>query len=251
MENENHQAVLELIKKYNPDILLLAEPNERWLANLASLEKEYPETVAQTLENHYGMALFSKFPLSETEVRFIIEDDVPSIHTIITLPAGERVSLHGVHPRPPVPEERGRATERDGELLLVGKEVREENLPCIVAGDMNDAAWSYTTTRFKRISGLLDPRVGRGFYNTFHAKYPFFRVPLDHIFHSRHFRLIQLERIKNACGSDHFPVFVKLSLEKDAVAEQAEPIPDAVEVEEAEEAIDSALAANNRISLTY
>jgi hypothetical protein len=167
------------------------------------------------------------------------------------MPSGDDIALHGVHPRPPVPEERGRSIERDGELLLVAKAVRESDLPCIVAGDLNDAAWSRTTKLFKRISGLLDPRVGRGFYNTFHANYPFLRLPLDHVFHSNHFRLIKLERIKNSCGSDHFPVFVVLSLEQDAAARQAKPVANHTETREAEETIGIALEANEHRKFSY
>lgn len=244
MENREFERVLELVQTVNPDVILLAEPNDWWAEKLTPLKENYPHSVAHTLENHYGMMLFSRLPLHDTEIQFLIQDDIPSIHTQIKLRSGDDVALHGVHPRPPVPEERGRSTERDGELLLVGKAVRESNLPCIVAGDMNDAAWSQSTKLFKRISGLLDPRVGRGFYNTFHANYKLFRLPLDHIFHSHHFRLIDLQRIKNSCGSDHFPVFVNLSYEKDASREQPKPIADHAEIKEAQALIGVALKEN-------
>jgi endonuclease/exonuclease/phosphatase (EEP) superfamily protein YafD len=244
MENRQFEKILHLIRTYDPDVVLLAEPNFWWAEKLAPLSEKYPEKVEYLLENHYGMMLFSRLPLHDTEIQFLIQDDVPSIHTKIRLRSGDDIALHGVHPRPPVPEERGRSTERDGELLLVGKAVRESDLPCIVAGDLNDVAWSRTTRLFKRVSGLLDPRVGRGFYNTFHARYPFFRIPLDHIFHSYHFRLIYLERIKNSCGSDHFPVFIKLSYEKDAPREQARPVAHLTETEEAHELIGVALKEN-------
>jgi endonuclease/exonuclease/phosphatase (EEP) superfamily protein YafD len=245
MGNRQFERVLQLVENYHPDVVLLAESNDWWAKKLAPLKKSYPNWVSYPLENHYGMILFSRFPLHDTEIEFLIQDDIPSIHTQIKLQSGDDIALHGIHPRPPVPEERGRSTERDGELLLVGKAVRESNLPCIVAGDLNDAAWSRTTKLFKRVSGLLDPRVGRGFYNTFHANYKFFRLPLDHIFHSHHFRLIQLTRIKNSCGSDHFPVFVQLSYEKDATREQAKPIAHAAETEEAHELIGTALKENS------
>jgi endonuclease/exonuclease/phosphatase (EEP) superfamily protein YafD len=251
MENENHAAALRLIENYDADIVLLAEPDAAWAENLASLTSKYPHTVLCPLPNRYGMLLYSRLPLHDTELQFLIQDDIPSIHTQVRLPTGRSIALHGVHPRPPMPGENTRSTERDGELLLVGKAIRESNLPCIVAGDLNDVAWSRTTRLFKRISGLLDPRVGRGFYNTFHAHYPFLRVPLDHVFHSPHFRLARLERIDDACGSDHFPVFIKLSLEPDATAIQAKPYADETEKEEAHEVIGTALKDNRYRRLSF
>src|SRR5215204_4467452 len=226
MDNEQYDCAARLILQYDTDIVLLAEPDEKWAENLAPLKEKYPHTVFCPLPNRYGMMLFSRLPLHDTEVQFLIQDDIPSIHTQVRLPTGRDIALHGVHPRPPMPGENTRSTERDGELLLVGHAIRDSDLPCIVAGDLNDVAWSRTTQLFKRISGLLDPRVGRGFYNTFHAHYPFLRVPLDHVFHSHHFRLVRLERVADSCGSDHFPVFVKLSLEKDAPVEQPKPAAD-------------------------
>lgn len=244
MENTNYAGVLQFIKERKADVVLLAEPNKVWAKNLASLSEIYPFQVSHLLENHYGIMLFSQLEIHDTEIQFIIQKDIPSIHTQIRLRSGDDIAFHGVHPRPPVPEERGRSTERDGELLLVGKAVRESNLPCIVAGDLNDAAWSYTTRLFKRISGLLDPRVGRGFFNTFHAQYRLFRLPLDHVFHSHHFRLIEMLRIKKSCGSDHFPVWIHLSYEKDAAAHQGRPIADFSETEEAHEIVGTALKEN-------
>ncbi len=244
MENENYAEVLEFIKKINADVVLLAEPNKVWAEKLSGLKKIYPFEASHILENHYGMMFFSRLEIHDTEIQFIIQADIPSIHTQIKLRSGDNIAFHGVHPRPPVPEERGRSTERDGELLLVGKAVRDSNLPVIVAGDMNDAAWSYSTRLFKRISGLLDPRVGRGFYNTFHAGYKLFRLPLDHVYHSHHFRLIDLQRIKNACGSDHFPILIHLSYEKDATAEQGKPVAHPSENEEAHLIVSTALRAN-------
>ena len=37
--------------------------------------------------------------------------------------------------------------------------------------------------------------IGRGFYPSFHAKHWFLRYPLDHCFHSKHFRLVSFRRL--------------------------------------------------------
>ena len=112
---------------------------------------------------------------------------------------------------PPSPTEAETSSERDRELILVGQETAELNQPVVVAGDLNDVAWSDTTRLFRKISSLLDPRIGRGFFSSFHAGFPLIRWPLDHIFHSEHFGLVNIQRLP-AIGSDHFPIFIELRL---------------------------------------
>ena len=106
-------------------------------------------------------------------------------------------------------------------------------------GDLNDVAWSRTNYLFQDISGLLDPRIGRGFYHTFHAKVPLLRFPLDHFFHSNHFRLVDFRRL-GYFGSDHFPVYIRLSYEPDAERVQEQLSASKSEKEEADEKIEKA-----------
>jgi endonuclease/exonuclease/phosphatase (EEP) superfamily protein YafD len=167
------------------------------------------------------MVLFSRLPLHERRVNFLVQEDIPSVYVEFDL-AGKRIALYGLHPRPPEPLRDQDSTPRDAELVLVGKTIsRAGERPIIVAGDLNDVAWSPTSQLFLRLSGLLDPRMGRGFYNTYNANNPLFRFPLDHVFHTNHFKLVRIRRCRHI-GSDHFPVMIELSYEPDAPAEQPE-----------------------------
>jgi len=222
MTNRNVHGLLKILEDSNPDIVLLAEPDRWWEEQLSGIESNYPYSLRCPLDNTYGMLLYSKGKLHDAQVRFLLEPDVPSMRAVVGLRSGQMVELHCLHPKPPHPEESKDTKERDAELLLVAKEVKASDNPVIVMGDLNDVAWSHTTRLFQRISGLLDPRIGRGLYNTFHAKYPFIRFPLDHVFHSDHFKLIALER-KSNFGSDHFPVYVSLLYHARAEAEQEGP----------------------------
>jgi endonuclease/exonuclease/phosphatase (EEP) superfamily protein YafD len=219
-DNRHVKALLNQIKKHDPDLVLMLEVDNFWTNSLEVLHKNYPERLLYPLENTYGMNLYSKFDLVEANVKFLVDKEVPSIHAVVRLPNGERVRLYGLHPQPPVPHENPRSTERDAELLLVAKEAKKHEMPLIVAGDLNDVAWSYTSELFMKISGLLDPRRGRGFFNTFHVKYPMLRWPLDHVFCSAHFQLLHLKRLPDI-GSDHFPIFISLALKKEEEKEQS------------------------------
>ena len=168
------------------------------------------------------------------EIRFLVEDDVPSVRAGLRLRSGQWIEFYGVHPRPPEVQED--TEERDAEILIVGQQIAADGRPSIVAGDLNAVAWSDTTRQFQKISGTLDPRRGRGTFNTFHARYPFLRWPLDHVFHEASFTLIRLERLRGI-GSDHFPVFAALQFEPKAETRQEAPQADAEDHDEAREKI--------------
>lgn len=222
IDNRGAAGLLAIIEEENPDVVLAVETDAWWQARLDVLARSHPYVVRQPQDNTYGMALYSRLELVDPKVKFLVQDDIPSIHARVKLRGGALVELRCVHPRPPAPQEAKDSKPRDVELIVVGRELREKQAPAIVLGDLNDVAWSRTNYRFQEISGLLDPRIGRGFYHTFHARWFFLRYPLDHCFHSKHFRLVSFKRLR-AFGSDHFPVGIKLSYEPDAARTQEEP----------------------------
>lgn len=223
MTNRNARRLINLVNRYNPDILVALETNDWWQSHLDQLEKTYPYSIKCPLENLYGMHVYSRLPLENAETQFLVEEDVPSMHAQVKLNTGKKVRVHFLHPAPPSPTENEESAERDAELIMVAKNIeatKDSTLPIIVTGDMNDVAWSRTTRLFRKISGLLDPRIGRGMFNTFHASYWFLRWPLDHLFHSEHFTLDQITRLP-AYGSDHFALYTQLSLEPEKATEQS------------------------------
>lgn len=220
--NKHSEKLIDLVRKKEPDILLTLETDKRWEKELEEIEAQYPYGVKIPLDNLYGMHLYSKLKLEDVEVKYLIKNDIPSIHGYVRMNNKRRIKIHCLHPKPPSPTEDPTSTNRDAELLLVGRDVKKDQESVLVFGDLNDVAWSRTTRLFQKLSGLLDPRIGRGFYNTFHAGYWFLRWPLDHVFHTRDFTLIELARLENI-GSDHFPIFIKLNYEPRAEILQDEP----------------------------
>jgi endonuclease/exonuclease/phosphatase (EEP) superfamily protein YafD len=232
--NRASDKLLEVLRAAEADVVLCLETDDWWRTHLDALRPTHPHTLQCALPNTYGMLLYSRFPLENPMIDFLVERDVPSMQAHVRLPNGVRVWLNCVHPRPPAPGEDNESTQRDAELIIVGKRVADSRDPVIVCGDLNDVAWSRTTRLFQKISCLVDPRKGRGFVSTFHAKYPPLRYPLDHVFHSPDFRLVVMRRLPYI-GSDHFPVFAALSYEPAAAAEQDAPKPTGSDVREAEE----------------
>jgi endonuclease/exonuclease/phosphatase (EEP) superfamily protein YafD len=209
--NKKHHRVMDLLKTKNPDLIFLVETNQSWIDSLQPLTSLYPHHILIPMENTYGLALYSKLPFVRQEIRYLIDEDVPSLEIDLKLRSGKIITIYAIHPTPPVPTENPTSTDRDAEILIVGKKSKKNPLPSLVIGDLNDVAWSQSTSLFLKISELADPRRGRGFFNTFHAGYPFFRWPLDHIFLSKHFGLSLIKVLPNI-GSDHFPIELKACL---------------------------------------
>ena len=247
--NDETQKLVDLVKDKQPDILITLETDKKWETALNQIEADYPYTVKVPLDNLYGMHLYSKLELINPEVKYLIIEDIPSIHTQMRLQGGQIIWLYCLHPMPPSPTEADKSTTRDAELLMVGKHIKENNQTAILAGDLNDVAWSKTTRRFQRISGLLDPRIGRHFINTFHVKYPFLRWALDHIFHSACFTVVDIKRMPSI-GSDHFPVMTTLQYEPEQASKQQSnaPTEKAEDVKEAKNTIEAGKKEGCKVS---
>lgn len=219
MTNRNAAAFTGLINRHQPDVLVTLESDLWWQQQLDQLSAAYPYSIKCPLDNLYGMHVYSRLPLHNTAIQFLVEPDIPSMHSEVELRSGQRVVMHFVHPAPPSPTENASSAPRDAELLVLAVSVAQCRQPLIVTGDLNDVAWSETTRLFRKVSGLLDPRIGRGMFNSFHAGYACVRWPLDHLFHSKHFSVQQIKRLPNI-GSDHFPLLMTLCLEGETSAEQ-------------------------------
>ena len=222
MDNRNAPALLSLVHKHQPDVLVVLESDQWWQTQLDTLD-DYPHRLACPMDNLYGMHIYSKYELTDPQINFLVEDDKPSMTAKLKLDEQHSVEFHVMHPAPPAPGENDESIERDVELLLVAKRVAGIRHPVIVAGDLNDVAWSATTRLFREISGLKDPRTGRGMFNTFNARHWFIRWPLDHVFVSSHFKLVKLLRLPDI-GSDHFPLLVELALMRTEIKPGSETI---------------------------
>lgn len=230
--NKEYQRFADLIIKYKPDMFLTMESNRDWENALQVLEKEYPFQHKVTLENTYGMHFYSKINIENSHTHYFVADDIPSIEAHLKTEDGFSFVFFGVHPPPPSPTEEETSKERDGDLLSTAKRVKEIEKPVIVVGDFNNVAWSKSSILFRKTSHLIDPRIGRSFVSTFHAKYRLLRFPIDLMFHSEDIFIEDLKTLENF-GSDHLPVYCAFFIDHEN-EEQEERIDYATEKEKAE-----------------
>lgn len=78
IDNDDKESFHALVKNYNPDILLINEPDQDWAASISNLDGDFPYSIKYPLDNTYGMMLLSKLPLTESAVNFLVKDDIPS-----------------------------------------------------------------------------------------------------------------------------------------------------------------------------
>ena len=161
-KNRSADHLLEVVREANPDLILAVEVDQWWVDRLAEgLRSRYSYNLIYPLSNGYGLALFSRLELLDAEVRFVLDEAIPSFRTGVRLRSGSVVTVYGVHPRPPAVHQS--SAERDVELLRIGLEVKSLGKPSIVLGDLNDVAWSPTTLELMRTGALLDLGEGVGF----------------------------------------------------------------------------------------
>jgi endonuclease/exonuclease/phosphatase (EEP) superfamily protein YafD len=86
------------------------------------------------------------------------------------------------------------------------------DVPMVVMGDFNDAAWSPTSRLFKHYGRYLDPRIGRGLYASFHAKNWLIRCAIDQLFLTEEVAVVDF-RLGEKTGSDHFPVLARVRID--------------------------------------
>ena len=239
MSNRDVERWKRVVLAEEPDVIAAVEADAWWAEALRALEADYPHRVEQAQDDTYGMVVYARLPLGEAEVRRVVEPEVPSVWAEVALPDGPPVRLIVLHPRPPRPDIRQDSDFRDAELVLVAREIAGAEGPVVVAGDLNDVAWSDTTRLFQKLSGLLDPRRGRGLFATFNARYRLLRYPLDHVFHSDDLTLVDL-RVLDPVGSDHFPILADLAYEPQREADQEAPHADGDDEEHAEEIVEHA-----------
>jgi len=109
--NLHYDKVLKLIHDEHPDIIGLEEFNQNWAINLKSLEKAYPYRMLEPEPSPFGLALYSKYPLTNHQIEHTRTPSAYDAPTLLFLAAQinlnhQPVQLIVTHPFPPLISER-------------------------------------------------------------------------------------------------------------------------------------------------
>lgn len=207
------EQVAKVIQQYNPDLLVLEEVNARWLADLRPATTGYGHSKAVPRDDNFGIAFYSRFASTRSEVRQIGPAGVPSILAEVDSGRG-KVSVIATHPLPPAGSAYTRM--RDAHLGELPNVIRPEKTPVLLLGDLNVTPWNVKFRRLIHESGLKDSASGFGVQATWPNFMPLLLIPLDHCLHSPAVSIVKRE-IGSDVGSDHYPLIVDFVIGKGAL----------------------------------
>lgn len=207
--NGHRPAVVALLGRLDPDVLSLQEVTPEWEEALAPLAGRYRlrRTAART--DNFGIALWTKLPLTTAEKVYVGPAGLPSI-VARGLVDGRALTLASTHPICSV--DRHLAAWRDAQLTALAGARATWDPTAILLGDLNVTPWSPRFGALLAGSGLLDVRDGRGILPTWPAQFPpGMRIPIDHCLVSPDVAVLDV-KVLESVGSDHLPLLVTLRL---------------------------------------
>jgi endonuclease/exonuclease/phosphatase (EEP) superfamily protein YafD len=206
--NRDYERTLELIRREDPDFVLLLEVTPDWAEAMRALEATYPHGHLEPRKDSGGMALFSRVPIDDLEVRRLGDNGPSTILARLVLPSGT-LTLVGAHTSSPKTPQN--FLTRNQELLDLGRLASSRAGAVMLLGDMNCTSWSPYFQDLLAVSGLVDSRRGFGVEGSWPAVPLPLRIPIDHCLTTPDVA-IKARRIGAAVGSDHRPLVVDFSI---------------------------------------
>lgn len=213
--NSDHQPIIDEILSEAPDLLLLQEYTDSWHQAIhAAVSKDYPYSVWVTRPNAFGVAIYSKRPLSPDSSRELDcgSFSLPLLHAHVDFD-GRRIAVYCIHMVPPTWKRLPMMRTQFHALLNL---LAGEKDPMLLAGDFNFTGES-TMHRTLRRLGLVDAHQaagwGRGETWPEDGLWRFLPgVRIDHVYFSKGLTALQC-RVGQGRHSDHRPVIVDLAFQ--------------------------------------
>ena len=210
VSNDDLSDLKKELREMDPEMVLLLEVTPQHIDQVQPLIQKYPYHVKEIFigEREIGFVFLSKFPIISNNVtrlsdvcNFILEAKVEIANGL--------VMFYGLHARRP--DIRGFAERRD-QFLSMAADLKEQELPVIVAGDYNSTPFAPIFRQLIALSGLRDSGADFGWQPSWPTYVPFLWIPIDHILLSPEIR-VHNRGTGSYIGSDHYPVFAELSIQ--------------------------------------
>ena len=204
--NNEYKKLIAQITEESPDIILLQEVDQQWVASLAAIKSKYKFSIEVPRNDNFGMALFSKIPIQEYQIHDWTDLEIPAIEAAFNL-ADQTLRIITTHPPPPVNKyyyDAGTA-----EFEAIASTMKGKEYASIVIGDLNTTIWSEQYKTLESSTGLVNVSNGFGLIPTWPTNLIPLMIPIDHCLVSNHFNVINV-KTGNDFGSDHLPLIVEL-----------------------------------------
>ena len=208
--NKRYGIFVDYVLEIDPDVLLMEEFTQGWYENTSELHTQYPFRKSVPRPDNFGIALFSKYPLSNLEVNYFIKGGVPSITCDIDVD-NKYIHFVGTHPLPPIGDKF--AHERNLQLKLIAEHCNNQSiLPVVVIGDLNMSHWSYYYKLLENRTNLRNSSYGFGIQRTWPNSIILSPIstPIDHCLVSETIN-VNNRFVGKDVGSDHYPIVLEIS----------------------------------------
>ena len=206
--NKDVDAVVAYLKQTKPDLVVFLEFTSTWEQQLDPHLTSYSNRILIPRTDNFGIAVYSKIPLTSQEERTLGNAELPSI--LISFKINNRkVQLLATHPLPPM----GNQTFdlRNNQLKAIARLAKTSKSEFILMGDLNTSSYS---THFKRLiedSNLIDSRKGFGVLATWPMWFSPASITLDHCLVSKGIA-VKSRKVGEFVGSDHLPIFIEIGM---------------------------------------
>jgi len=208
--NQSQDAVLEVISKNQPDVLVVIEYTSNWVGVFEALHADYPYRIEQPRWHGFGIALFSKFPFSNPTVHRLAASHTDSPMMVASFEVGGDVPLRVAAAHLLAPMGFTRMSIRNQQIQELIQRLPADSQPTVLVGDFNCVPWSPYLNELSNATGLRDSRRGFGYQGSWPSDFWPMRIPIDHAFVSDNLSVLDRKLIKDPTGSDHFPLLLEL-----------------------------------------
>lgn len=206
LSNHEYQAQINQIIATDPDIIVFQEYTSVWHEALQTNLTLHPYRVTQPQEGVFGIALYSKFPISSGG----INEPLPQLQNVadVVINIGNQtIRVMGVHPPPPISNQL--YTDRNLLFQYVASAVKDNDEPLLVMGDFNATPWTAHFSDMLSVGQLRNASAGHGLNPTWPANFAPLWIPIDHVLVNDHIGVADFQSAK-VNGSDHRHVWADI-----------------------------------------
>lgn len=209
--NSQYERAAAQIRQADADLVLIQEYGPNWDAVISeTLAQSHPYTLTRPRSDAFGVAVYSKVPLTDVVWFELGGVGTPQVSATIEHD-GQQIALYAIHLMPPA----GLANTRDTwrQLDDLARRIESESMPVMVAGDFNFTPRSAQAARLRRL-GLTEAHAqgGSGRGATWPANGLASLAPgirLDQVYVDKALGCDR-SRVLAETGSDHLPILVDI-----------------------------------------